>query len=226
MTKKFICLALGALLLALSFPVEAQQPKKLIRIGMLITGSVSSYKSRVDAFRQGLRELGYAEGHNVVIEYRHAEGKFERLPDLAAELGRLKVDAIVAAGGIQAIRAAKNATNTTPIVVTGAGDPVGEDLIASLARPGGNITGLSLGGYELYGKRLELLKETVPRVSRVAFFWHRSTPAAPLYLKEVHASAQVLGLLIQSLEVPSANDFESVYSKPQPKGARMLSPSP
>ena len=190
---------------------QAQQPKKVPRIGYLGSATLATSPARREAFRQGLRELGYAEGQNVVIEYRHAEGKFDRLPDLAAELVHLKVDVIVAAGGMQAVLAAKNATKTTPIVVTGAGDPVGEGLIASLARPGGNITGLSLGGYELYGKRLELLKETVHKISRVAFFWRQSTLAVPSFLKEAHASAQALGLKIQFLEVPSLNDFKGVF---------------
>ncbi len=204
---------------------EAQQAKKVPRIGFLSAPASSTISARIEAFRQGLRELGYVEGQNIVIEYRYAEGKFERLPDLAAELVRLKVDVIVAAGGIQAIRAAKNATNTTPIVMTAAIDPVGDALIASLARPGGNITGLSLGGPELYGKRLELLKETVPKVSRVAFLWYRSSPAEPLWLKEMHASAHALGLQIQSLEVRSPGDFEGLFQAAANGGAHALTVS-
>jgi putative tryptophan/tyrosine transport system substrate-binding protein len=200
--------------------VQAQQPAKIPRIGFLLAPSRSALSERVDAFRQGLRELGYVEGQNIVIEYRYAEGKFDRLPDLAADLARLKVDVIVAAGGMQAIRAAKNTTNTTPIVMTGALDPVGDALIASFARPGGSITGLSLGGQELYGKRLELLKETVPKVSRVAVFWYRTTPAFPSYLKEMHASAQSLGLQIQTLEVRTPSDFEAVFDAAAKGGAR------
>jgi len=221
----FRLVALIVMLVGFGGISEAQQPKKIPRIGFLGSATLATSPARREAFRQGLRELGYMEGQNVLIEYRHAEGKFDRLPDLAAELVRLKVDVIVAAGGIQAIWAAKNATKTIPIVVTGAGDPVGEGLIASLARPGGNITGLSLGGYELYGKRLELLKETVPKVSRVAFFWHRSTPAVPSYLKEARASAQALGLKIQSLEVPSPNDFEGVFRAAAKGGAHALTVS-
>ena len=204
---------------------QAQQPTKVPRIGFLSAPSPSTIAARIEAFRLGLRELGYTEGQNIVIEYRYAEGKFDRLPDLAAELVRLKVEVIVAAGGPQAIRAAKNATNTTPIVMTGAGDPVGDALIASLARPGGNITGLSLGGPELYGKRLELLKETVPKVSRVAVFWYRTTPDVPLYLNEIHATAQALGLQIQSLEVRSPNDFEGVFRAATKGGAHALTVS-
>jgi ABC-type uncharacterized transport system substrate-binding protein len=160
------------------------------------------------------------EGQNIVIDYRYAEGKFDRLPDLAADLARLKVDVIVAAGGIQAIRAAKNAANTTPIVMTGALDPVGDTLIATFARPGGSITGLSLGGQQLYGKRLELLKETVPKVSRVVVFWYRTTPAVPSYLKEMDASAQALGLQIQAFEVRAHSDFELVFDAAVKAGAR------
>jgi len=215
----FICLLPTVFLPTLS-PAEAQQPKKVARIGFLLAPPRSALSERVDAFRQGLRELGYVEGQNIVIEYRYAEGKFDRLPDLAADLARLKVDVIVAAGGIQAIRAAKNATNTTPIVMTGALDPVGDALIASFARPGGSITGLSLGGQELYGKRLELLKETVLKVSRVAVFWYRTTPAVPSYLKEMHASAQALGLQIQPHEVRTPSDFEGVFDAAAKGGAR------
>jgi len=150
--------------------LEAQQSKKVRRVGFLVAGSHSVYSSRVDAFRQGLRELGYVEEQNVFVEYRYAEGKFDRLPGLAAELMRLNVDVIVAAGGIQAIRAAKNAAATTPIVMTGSLDPERDGLVASFARPGGNVTGLSLGGSELYGKRLELLKETALRISPCSDF--------------------------------------------------------
>ena len=222
--KITICLLTTALLSIAPF-VEAQQAPKMPRIGFLIAPAPSTISDRIEAFRQGLRELGYVEGQNIVIEYRYAEGKFDRLPDLAAELVRLKVDVIVAAGGIPAFEAAKNATKTTPIVMTAASDPVGNALIASLARPGGNITGLSLGGPELYGKRLQLLKETVPKVSRVAVFWSRTSAAVPSYLNEIHASAQALALQIQSLEVRSANDFESVFQAAAKAGAHALTVS-
>src|SRR5262249_39383587 len=144
-------------------------------IGFLLAPSRSAVSEPLEAFRQGLRDLGYVEGKNIVIEYRYAEGKLDQLPDLAAELVHFKVDVIVAAGGMQATRTAKNATGTIPIVMTGSMDPVASGLIASLARPGGNITGISIGGRELYGKRLELLKETVPKVSRVLFFLDPTT---------------------------------------------------
>jgi len=190
MTKKIMLFALCSLLLASRFPAEAQQTgNKVAIIGFLLAPARSAVSESLDAFRQGLRELGYVEGQNIVIEYRYAEGKVDRLPDLAAELVRLKVDVIVAAGGLVAIKPAKNATSTIPIVFRATNDPVADVLTASLARPGGNITGLTTGGAELYGKRLELLKETVPRVSRVAVFWYRARPAEPLWLKEMRASA-------------------------------------
>ena len=150
------------------------------------------------------------EGQNLVIEYRDAEGKFDRLPHLAGELVRLKVD-VIAAAGSPAIQAAENATRTIPIVMTGMTDPVGWGFIASLDRPGGNITGLSLGGYELIGKRLGLLKETVPRASRVAVFWSPRIPPADLRFIETQAAARALGLQIQSLEVRKPNDLEGAF---------------
>jgi len=209
--KKIVCVVFGVLLLALGSPAQAQQAQKIPRIGFLLAPSRSATAEPLDAFRQGLRELGYVNGQNIVIEYRYAEGQFDQLPALAAELVRLKVDLIVAAGGIQAIRPAKNATSTIPIVMTGTTDPVASGLVASLARPAGNVTGVTLGGPELYGKRLELLKEIVPRVSRVAVFLNPTSPAEPLWLKDMHASAQALGLRIQSFEVRRSNDLEGAF---------------
>ena len=150
--------------------VVAQQPARIHRIGILIPASGSFLSARVEAFRRGLRELGYVEGKNIVIEYRYAEGKGERLPDLVAELVRLKVDIIVTISP-GATLAAKKASGTIPIVIAAAADPVGTGLVSSLAQPGGNITGLSLMAPDLDGKRLELLKEAVPKVARVAFLW-------------------------------------------------------
>jgi putative ABC transport system substrate-binding protein len=167
---------------------QAQQSAKIPRIGYL--GSVSS-STRIGAFRQGLRELGYVEGKNIVIEWRHHEGKLDRLPALAAELVRLKVDIIITAGG-PAARAAKEATLTIPIVMTQIGDPVGSGFVASLARPGRNITGLSILAPELSGKRLELLKEIVPNLSRVAVFGTSITPDNAQSLKEVELAAEAL----------------------------------
>ena len=151
------------------YVAQAQQPTKIPRIGLLYAGSPSTQAARIEAFRQGLRELGYVEGKKVTIEYRYAEGKYDRLPGLAAELVRLKVDIIIT-GGEPATRAAKEATVTIPIVMAQVGDPVGSGLVASLARPGGNITGSSTLSPELSGKRLELLKEIIPGLSRVAVF--------------------------------------------------------
>ncbi len=212
---------LATLILASVHLAEAQQTKKVPRIGFLGVASPSANAARIEAFRQGLRELGYVEGKNIVIELRSAEGKLDRVSELAAELVRLKVDVIVTAGPA-VTRAAKEAATTIPIVMAQDSDPVGNGFVASLARPGGNITGLTTGGPELYGKRLELLKETVPRVSRVAVFWYRAGPAEPLWLKEMHASAQALGLQIQSLEVRSPNDFAGAFQAAAKWGARAL----
>jgi ABC-type uncharacterized transport system substrate-binding protein len=167
--KKIIWLVTLFLLVAGTF-ADAQQPKSVPRIGFLIPGSASDPQNglRLDAFRQRLRDLGYVEGKNINIEYRYAEGRTERLPKLAEELVRLKVDIFVVANDATA-RAAKKSTATIPIVMTGSGNPIGSGVIASLARPGGNVTGLTSYSAELLGKRLELLKEVVPKVSRFAF---------------------------------------------------------
>src|SRR5262245_47187124 len=167
---------------------RAQQPTKVPRIGFLGGSSPSAISARIEAFRQGLRELGYVEGKNIVIEWRYAEGKFDRLPALAAELVRLKVDVIVTSGPLPT-RAAKEATVTIPIVMTQVGEPVGSGFVASLARPDGNITGLSSLAPELSGKRLELLKETVPRLSRVAGLVTSTRPGNAQELKEVELAA-------------------------------------
>ena len=190
---------------------EAQQPARIPRIGILIATSASIISARVEAFRQRLRELGYVEGKNIVIEYRYAEGKLERLPDLAAELVRLKVDVIVTVSS--AVLAAKKASATIPIVFGAAGDPVGNGLVSSLARPGGNITGLSLMAPDLDGKRLELLKEAFPKIARVAFLWESSGSRGNLPLTEMEAAAKALGLKLLSLEVRSLDDFESAFAR-------------
>ncbi len=189
---------------------EAQQPGKIPRIGYLVPRS--ALETREEAFRQGLRDLGYVEGKNIIVEYRFAEGKSERLPELAAELVRLKVDVIVAPGTPLA-QAAKTATRTIPIVFSAVADPIGTGLVTSLARPGGNITGLTPISADLSAKRLELLKETVPRVSRIAVL---STPDYPLpvkaeTLKEMEAAARALGVQLQLLEVRGPNDFDSAF---------------
>ena len=179
---------LGAVLLALSAAAAAQQPTKIPRIGFLVSRRFPLSRARIEAFRQGLRELGYVEGKNIVIEWRYAEGKLDRLPALAAELVRLKVDIIVTAGPT-ATRAAKEATVTIPIVMAQDTDPVANGFVASLARPGGNITGLSTLAPELSGKQLELLKEIVPKLSRVAVIGTSTRPGNAQTLKEMELAA-------------------------------------
>jgi putative ABC transport system substrate-binding protein len=208
MNKK-IGLALSALLFALCLPAQAQQPTKIPVIGVL--GASSSISTdRTDAFRQGMRELGYVEGKNIIIERRYAEGKPDRLPGLAAELVRLEVDVIVTGGG-NATRAAKKATSTIPIVMAQSGDPVAAGFVASLARPGGNITGLSSLAPELNGKRLELLKEIVPRLARVAIFGTSTNAGNARNLRETEGVAGALGVKLQHLDVLGPKDFKTAF---------------
>ena len=188
----------------------AQQPAKIPRVGKLIGASLSADSARTEAFRQGLRELGYVEGKNIVLELRSAEGKLDRLPALAAELVRLKVDIIVTAGPIPT-RAAKEATTTIPIVMTRDPDPVAPGFVASLARPGGNITGLSTLAPELSGKRLELLKEVIPKVSRVAVFGTSTYPGNAQSLKEVELAAKAFKVQLQYLDVLDSKDIETAF---------------
>jgi putative ABC transport system substrate-binding protein len=208
-------------LLVVAVLAEAQQPKRIPQIGILIAASASSYSARLEAFRQRLRELGYVEGKNIVIEYRYAEGKLERLPDLAAELVRLKVDVIVVTA--QAVLAAKKASPTIPIVFGAAADPVGSGFVSSLARPGGNITGLSVMSPDLDGKRLELLKEAFPTVARVAFLWQSSSDSRgnPAFT-DMELAAKTLGLKLQSLPVRGLDDFESAFARLKKEGAEAL----
>jgi putative ABC transport system substrate-binding protein len=204
---------------------QAQQPAGIPRIGLLIGSSASVYATRVEAFRRRLRELGYVEGKNLVIEYRYGEGKRERLSELAAELVRLKVDVIVTTG--PGILAAKKASPTMPIVFGNASDPVGTGLVSSLARPGGNITGLSLMAPDLGGKRLELLKEAVPKVAPVAFLWQRgSTRGDQEELTEMEAAAKALGLKLLSLPVRSLEDFEGAFTRAKKDRAQALITAP
>jgi putative ABC transport system substrate-binding protein len=189
---------------------EAQQPTKIPRIGYLAGAYPYANAARTDAFRQGLRELGYVEGKNIVIERRYADEKLDRLPALAAELVSLKVDVIVTAGPIPT-RAAKEATTTIPIVMTNEGDPVGTGFVASLARPGGNITGLSTLAPELSGKRLELLKEIVPKLSRIAVFGTSTLPGNAQVLNETELAAGALGVKLQYLDVLGPKDLETAF---------------
>jgi putative ABC transport system substrate-binding protein len=210
MKKKIISFVLGAMLMALSFPAEAQQPKKVPPIGFLTPASPSAVSARTEALRERLRELGYVEGKNIVIEWRYAEEKLDRLPALVAELVRLKVDVIVT-GGSASTRAAKEATVTIPSVMTQDSDPVGNGFVTSLARPGGNITGLSTLGLELSGKRLELLKEVVPRLSRVAVFGTSTVPGNAQQLRETELAAGALGVKLQHLDVLDPKDIEAAF---------------
>jgi putative tryptophan/tyrosine transport system substrate-binding protein len=210
MEKKIITLALSVLFFALSFLAEAQQPPKISRIGYLSGSFSSTSPDRRKAFRQGLRELGYVEGKNIVIEWRNADGKFDRLPALAAELVRLKVDIIVTAGP-QATHPAKQATSTIPIVMAQDPDPIGNGFVASLARPGGNITGLSSLALELSGKQLELMKEIVPRLSHVAVFGTSTNSGNAQTLREVELAAKAFGVKLQYLDVLSPKDIETAF---------------
>ena len=200
-----------------AWPLAARaQTAKVARIGYLITGALESPETRInrDAFRQGLNELGYIEGRNIVIEYRSADGKIERLPGLATELVGLKVDLIVALA-TPAGRAAQQATTTIPIVVTAMGDPVRDGLVASLARPGGNITGTTFLGPELVPKRLSFLRELLPTISRVAVLWHPgafSEPTIREMLNEVAQAARTLGVQLQLVEVRSADEFDHAFT--------------
>jgi putative ABC transport system substrate-binding protein len=210
MKNKITTLALSALLFAFSSPAEAQQPKKVPRIGLLAGVYPASMSARIEALRQGLRERGYVEGKNIVIEYRYAEGKPDRLPAFAAELVRLKVDVIVTGGG-PATRSAKEATSTIPIVMANDDDPLGSGHVASLARPGGNVTGLSTLAPELSGKQLEILKEILPRLSRVAVFGTSTRPGTAQSLKEIELAAGVLGVQLQYLDVIARKDIEPAF---------------
>src|SRR5215475_7561238 len=221
-TKLIICLV-AATLLSTPFFVEAQQPKKVPLIGYLSAVDPAVESTRSELFRQALRELGYIEGQNITIEYRYGEGKRDRAPELVAELVRLKVDIIVVSAGDEWIRAAKNATKTIPIVMGGAGlDPVEAGYIKSLARPGGNVTGVTNLTGELGGKRLELFKEAVPKVARVAVLHDPATAASVHQVKEVlPAAARALGLTIKLWEVQGTDGFERVFAalnKERPDG--------
>ena len=188
---------------------HAQQPKKIPLMGYL-SNQARGHRN-AEAFRQGLRDLGYVEGQTIAIEYRSSEGNTDRLPSLAAELVRLKVHIIVAAGGAPGA-AAKNATSSIPIIFVGSTDPVASGLVASLARPGGNVTGFTVGAQGLYGKRLEILKETLPRITRVGFLLNPANPSSDVSLKEMRGVGQELDVRVQSLEVRSHSDIDSAFA--------------
>jgi len=207
-TKLIICLV-AATLLSTALFAEAQQPKKVPRIGFL-SDTLDAQKNRLAAFQKGLRDLGYLEGQNIAIDYRWSAGKNERLPDLAAELVRLKVDVIVTVS--RGIQAAMDATKTIPIVMATSGDPVAYGYVASLAQPGGNVTGLSQMSPELGGKRLELLKEVLKKVSVVAVLFWDVDRGPVVQIKEVEVAARALGIQLQIVKVLQPNDLENAFS--------------
>ena len=215
------------ILLAVAVIAEAQQPKKVPRIGYLSNTGPARESARSEAIRRALRELGYMEGQNIAFEYRYADGKRDRLPELAAELVRLNLDVIVALGGDLLVRPIKNATKTIPIVMIGPGiDAVEAGLVESLARPGGNVTGLTLLGPELAGKRLELFKEAVPKIARVVVLYEPANPGSVLQMKEaLPSTARALGLTLRSWRIRAADDFEKEFaaiSKQRPDGLFVL----
>ena len=217
MKKEITGLTICALLFALCAPAQAQQAKKIPVVGFLVGASAST----VDAFRQGLRDLGYTEGKNIVIEYRAAEGREDRLNDFVAEFVRSKVDIIVT-GNTIAVRAAMQLPGTIPIVMAGTGDPVATGLVASLARPGGNVTGLSAFGPELTTKQLELLKEAFPQVSRVLFLYNGAIASTVAALKKIEVAASGLGVQLQASDVRVARDIEPAFSAATRRRANAL----
>jgi putative tryptophan/tyrosine transport system substrate-binding protein len=212
MMSKITVFTLCAMLFALCVSVEAEQPKNVPRIGYVSpVGDPKTPGAQIEGFRQGLRDLGYIEGKNIVVEYRYVEGKSDRNPSLVAELMQLKVDVLVVAGP-GSIRAAKQATKTIPIVIVAQEDPVAAGYIDSLARPGGNITGVSRLTRELSGKRLELLTEVVPKISRVGVLWDpNSQTSMPTVFKDYETAARALKIQLQSLEIRGTNDFEGAF---------------
>ena len=214
MKKKITVLTLGAMLFALCPPAEAQQPAKVFRIGYLSTTGRAGDSLRAEGIRAALRELGYIEGQNIAIEYRYADNKLDRLPELAADLVRLKVDLILVAGGDTAILPAKNATKTIPLILTGSGsDPVKAGFIESLARPGGNVTGITSFSTDLGGKRLEIIKEAVPKVARIAVLYDPTAPGgAREVIEDLPIAARALKLAVQPWEVRSAADLDNLFA--------------
>jgi putative ABC transport system substrate-binding protein len=211
MRKKVIGLTLSALLLALGTPTEAQQPKKIAKVGFFLGSTPAAAAHNVEAFRQGMRELGYVEGKTFILELRYGESRAERIAEFARELVRFKVDVIVASTDV-VIAAVKRETQTIPIVMAISSDPVGTGFVVSLARPGGNVTGNSTISPDLSGKRLELLREVVPGLSRLAFLWNPDLRGALLDYNQTEGAARSLGLQLQSAEVVRAEDFDRAFS--------------
>src|SRR6266702_6810864 len=211
MERRTFLAGTGAVLLAAPLVAEAQKAGKVPRVGLLGLGSAESSSPFFEALRQGLRERGWVEGQNIAFEDRTTVRQYSRLPDVAAELVRLKVDVIVTWGTTPALAASK-ATGTIPIVTTAGGDPVEMGLAASLARPGGNVTGLTNSGRELVGKRIELLKETLPGLSRIAVLWNPESRTQSLSLRDAEAAAKSLGLQVRSAEVRGPEDLEKAFA--------------
>jgi len=221
-TRPVFAFALCAMLFAFCPSAPAQQPKKVPRIGYLSASSLAALANRTEAFRRGLSDLGYVEGKNIVIEYRYGDGQLDRVPALAAELARLKVDMIVIAGGNATVSGAKQAIESVPIIMANVQDPVGSGFVASLARPGGNITGLSALTAELAGKRLDLIRETFPRVSRVAALFDPQDDSKIAELKEAQAVAKAAGVKLQAIELRSSSEFESAFKSAAKDRAEVL----
>jgi putative tryptophan/tyrosine transport system substrate-binding protein len=221
MRKTIFGLTLSTMIVALCLTAEAQQPGKVHRIGVLISASPSIASRRIQAFQQSLRELGYVEGKNIAFEYRYGEGRPDTLPERVAELVHLQVDLLVTDTS-NATQAAKNATNTIPVVFTTANDPVGDGQVASLAKPGGNLTGFSILALDLNGKRLELLKEAFPQITRVAFLPITGEAIGENRFKEAEIAAQGLRLRLQRLRVKGADDLESAFDAAKRSGAEAV----
>jgi ABC-type uncharacterized transport system substrate-binding protein len=219
--KRILCLSLAIVMLVAGAIAEAQQPTKVSRIGYLAGGSLSAIAPRIESFRQGLRELDYVEGKNIVIDDRYADGKPDRLPELAADLVRLKVHVIVTTGPTPT-RAAKEATNTIPIVMTNDTNPVASGFVVSLARPGGNITGLSTLAPELNGKRLEILTEVVPKLSRVAILGTSTSPGYAQSLRELKLVTKAFKVQPQYLDVINSKDIETAFRAASKRRAQAL----
>ena len=225
MGRKTICFALCATLSALCNPARAQQLAKTPRIGILELGSPSASASQIKAFQQGLRERGYTEGKNIILEYRYADGKLDRLPELAAELVGSKVDAIVTRS-TGSIRAAMRASKSIPIIFASAGAPVEDGLVARLANPGGNVTGMTQISAELDGKKLEILKEAAPKVTRVGLLWTVGSARVDERSKEAEPAAKALGIRLYPLTLKDSDDFARIFETAKQAGVQALSLAP